>query len=533
MASLLSERLLNSKIKASQRKEVPCNASPLAQYRNLFGQSSTNDRAAQSMTRNYGTGEFTTEPLVNSMPPSLYVTDRGGVDDSSGVCVTRRLKVVKESDNHRGFRMFDGMLMSVKDVSSEELFLERMKVAYSAYEACVANLIEKSPMEITRGMVRAVSRCLELYFSTQSMLRTNRPFIVKVLNLDNADLFCAHSDLMKSFLFTNASPEDEAVISNAEAVYSHNVSGVVDVGNNVDNQQHTNGISEEERTFDNMVRLTERSVLGGTNASLGGGQGFSYDSSTSSHRLLSDELLFQQRKDGTGRTLDGGTTAMLVVITDFEALHNFIAYLLYLTPTQLTRRYNVNFDSMQRPVMSTTTPLDICRSRRAAAKKHKGDDAKTSIRSVLERKRLEKMAAVVDREALLDAGQKIRNQQMVQRSNELLRHLLLLLFDKCLTGLIDKGFENLNARRGYAVKSSKEIGAATIYTGIIDTVGEVTTRVEGYTFENMMRSATATPGSEADGSNDVDGDIGIVGQKQRKRGRNSCNCEDNQVEESN
>ena len=524
MASLLSEMLFNSK--TNRRNEAPCNASPRTRFQTLFGaaraqqDSDANDAPPIHSGPTERWSEFSDKieatdrfPTTLSAMPAAFVSDGG--------LVTRRLKVVKENDGHRGFRMFDGMLLSVKDVSSEELFLERMKLAYSAYETFVAHLVDHSPLEITNGLVRAVSACLENYFSTQSMLRTNRPSIVKVLNLQNPDMFCAHSDLMKSFLFTNASPEDEAVISNAEAVFSETGGAGVRLASR---PQHNNdGSTEHDRFFEEIIGLAEARLAGGSRASLGSAVP---PAAASSNLSLSNELLFQQRKDGAGRTLVGGTTAMLVVITDVEALHNFVAYMLYLTPAQLTRRYTVNFDSLlqQRPTSSIL--LDTCRARRAASKRRRNDDAKVSIRTVLERKLREKVDVAAERGALHDAGMHNRNQHMVQRNGDLLRHLLLMLFDKCLSGLIDKGFENLNTSRGYAVNSAKEIGAATIYTGIIDTVGEVSSRVEGYTFDSVVKSPAAAAASaphtgwEGDGSfsrpsvPDVTGGGG--GNKQRR-----------------
>lgn len=389
-----------------------------------------------------------------------------------------RWSVVKEDDAHRGFRMFDGILMSVKDVSSEELFLERMKIAYSAYEAYVSGLVNKSPLEITRGLVKAVSACLTKYFSTQSMLRTNRPFIAKVLNLDSPDMFCTHSDFMHSFMFTNASPEDDAIISLAERVYEENNFDVCGDTPSGQSENNNNTTTFTDQLFDFGMRIAERSVVGGTNTLYGQG-------GSSTFATLSDELPFQQRKDGGGKTMDGGTTAMLIVVTDFEALHNYVAYVLYLTPTQLTRRYNVDFNCLQRP--KSKANLDCCRAREAS--KRKRDNSKVVIAAVIEKKRREKIDTMTERSAACEATLQQRATQTVRRSNDLLCHVLLMLFDKCLSGLIDKGFENLNARRGYAVNSAKEIGTATIYTGIIDTVGEISAHVEGYTFENIVKNA--------------------------------------------
>lgn len=377
--------------------------------------------------------------------------------------------------------MFDGILASVKDVSSEELFLERMKIAYSAYEAYVAGLVDKSPLEITKGLVKAVSACLVKYFSTQSVLRTNRPFIAKVLNLDSGDMFCSQSDFVRAFLFTNASSEDEAVISLAEKVYAENDFDVCTAPLNADSGRSDGDTTVTDRLFDFGMRIAERHIVGGTSASVG-----TLNRSPSHFATLSDELPFQQRKDGGGSTLDGGTSAMLIMVVDFEALHNYVAYVLYLTPMQITRRYDVNFDCMRKPASDRNA--DCCRAREA--KKRRRDDTKVVIRAVIEKKRREKIDTMSERSAACENTLRERTIQALRRNNDLLSHVLLMLFDKCLSGIIDKGFENLNRRRGYAVNTAKEIGSATIYTGIIDTVGEVSTLVEGHTFDHIVEDSS-------------------------------------------
>ncbi|KAG8279813.1 hypothetical protein J6590_096559 [Homalodisca vitripennis] len=390
-----------------------------------------------------------------------------------------RWNVVKEQDAQRGFRVFDGVLVSVKYVSSEDLFLERMQIAYSAYDAYVAGLVNGSPLDIAKAMVRAVSACLTRYFSTQSMLRTNRPFIAKVLNLESPDLFCMHSDFLQAFLFTNASPEDEVVISLAEKVYAENNFDVCgDYADPNTPETHVNRAQyTDQQLFDLVARLAERRVLGGTRPSFTS----RHDSGASpTFTSLHDNTLFQQPlKEGAGE----GANAMLILVTDLDALHNYVAYVLYLTPAQLHRRYNVNFDCLRRPTSSAG--LSCCLAREP--RKRKRDNTKVAISTVIEKKRRDKIDSMGERSTACDAALERRAVQTIERNNDLLCHVLLMLFDKCVTTLIDRGFENLNARRGYAVNSAKEIGAATIYTGIIDTVGEVSTNLEGYTFETVAK----------------------------------------------
>ncbi|KAG8325140.1 hypothetical protein J6590_075296 [Homalodisca vitripennis] len=377
--------------------------------------------------------------------------------------------VVKEQDAQRGFRVFDGVLVSVKDVSSEDLFLKRMQIAYSAYDAYVAGLVNGSPLDIAKALVRAVSACLTRYFSTQSMLRTNRPFIPKVLNLESPDLFCMHSDFLQAFLFTNASPEDEAVISLAEKVYAENNFDVCgDYADLNTTETHVNRAQyTDQQLFDFVPRLAERRVLGGTRPSFTS----RHDSGASlTFTSLHDNTLFQQPpKEGAG----DGANAMLILMTDLDALHNYVTYVLYLTPAQLERRYNVNFDCLRRPMSSAG--LNCCLARES--RKRKRDNTN----------RRDKIDSMGERSTACNAALERRAVQTIERNNDLLCHVLLMLFDKCVTTLIDRGFENLDARRGYAVNSAKEIGTATIYTGIIDTVGEVSTNLEGYTFETVAK----------------------------------------------
>ncbi|KAG8300706.1 hypothetical protein J6590_070734 [Homalodisca vitripennis] len=368
-----------------------------------------------------------------------------------------RWNVVKEQDAQRGFRVFDGVLVSVKDVSSEDLFLERMQIAYSAYDAYVAGLVNGSPLDIAKALVRAVSACLTRYFSTQSMLRTNRPFIAKVLNLESPDLFCMHFDFLQAFFFTNASPKDEAVISLAEKVYAENNFDVCAL-----RLCGSTRLTPGARWDETLVHVPTR--LG---------------------RLTHFHLATRQHAVSTTTEGKGRRWRERDVNSSdrFGPLHNYVAYVLYLTPAQLHRRYNVNFDCLRRPTSSAG--LNCCLAREP--KKRKRDNTKVAISTVIEKKRRDKIDSMGERSTACDAALERRAVQTIERNNDLLCHVLLMLFDKCVTTLIDRGFENLNARRGYAVNSAKEIGTATIYTGIIDTVGKVSTSLEGYTFETVAK----------------------------------------------
>lgn len=515
MAFLASDKLFgggggngSTTVRGGGRGEAPCSVAAGNSFRNMFGltyPAPAEDQAgawgsrihpgppAPTQSNYYQRGSDFVGGL--SSPPSTSATqDRTVSGIGGGRDELMRWKVVKDDDAHRGFRMFDGILMSVKDVSSEELFIERMRIAYSAYEAYVSALVDESPLEIAKGLVRAVSACLVKYFSTQSMLRTNRPFIAKVLNLESPDMFCTHSEFVRSYLFTNASAEDEAVIALAEKVYADNGFELCDGGDTVTGGDSTG--SGGGQLFDIAMRIAESRVVGGTAVSYGSRR----DRTTPSHfATLSDELPFQHRREHGG----GGTTAMLITVTDFEALHNYVAYVMYLTPVRLGRRYDVNFDSLRRQPSSDVN-ADCRRAREA--KKRKGDDTKVVIRAVIEKKRREKIDTIAGRGAACEAG--LLKEQVAQtrrRNHDLLSHVLLMLFDKCLTGVIDKGFENLNRRRGYASNSAKEIGTATIYTGIIDTVGEVTSRVDGYTFDHVVGDGDVNKERDNDNSAGVGG----------------------------
>lgn len=512
MASFVTGALFDLNSSRHRREEPPSfqNAnSPQRRFPSLFGtapppQSTTQQSRIHAgpqtdfdKNRN-GLGSF-----IRSTPESFY--ESGARTENRTPCESEsiRLKVVNERDAHRGFRMFDGIQLGVKDVSSEELFLERMHIAYTAFDTHVAGLVTKSPLDITKALVRAVSACLTKYFSTQSTLRTNRPFIAKVLNLDCDDMFCAQSDFMQSFLFTNASEEDESIIAMAEKVYTENdfdvctESGDTRYGAATAYQTGPGGdtrngatTSLTDQLFDFGTRIAERSIVGGTQASFSKrGSGLDPSATRTDYAALSDELPFQSnRKDPAS----GDTTAMLILVTDVEALHNYVAYVLYLTPPKLSRRYNVSFDCLQRPTYGGATQ-ECCRAREA--RKRKRDNAKAAIRDVIEKKRREKIDNVGARSSMCDAVRQMQTNQTVERNGDLLRHVLLMLFDKCLTALIDRGFENLNARRGYAVNSAKEIGSATIYTGIIDTIGEVSANLEGHAFDSIAKGAVSADGA--------------------------------------
>lgn len=501
MASIVSESLFSSSRNQYQREEAPCHASPRDRFLNMFGPTEKNNFPYRNISSSSGvaasTGQYPPMTLLSSPSPD-YGTPSGSFNSPSGELV--RWNVVKDTDKQRGFRMFDGVMVSVKDVSSEELFLERMRIAYSAYDAYVAGMVNNSPLDITKALVRAVSACITKYFTTQSMLRTNRPFIAKILNLECSDMFCTYSDFMRSYLFTNATPDDEAIIELAEKVYAENDFDVCDdfrgsgntiIGRRTGADDTGATMNTEDHLFDLGMRIAERNVIGGTNASLA-----STTNSSDYGTAISNALPFHQNSKS-----DVTNTAMLIMVTDFDALHNYVAYMLYLTPSLLSKRYNVNFDCSRRPPSSSANNSDCCRAREA--KKRKKDEAKVVIRDVIEKKRREKIDLMSERREACEATLQQRVLQTTRRNHDLLSNLLLLLFDKSLSGIIDKGFENLNARRGYAVNSAKEIGAATIYTGIIDTVGDVSANIEGYTFENMMKKANADVEKESDQMKDT------------------------------
>lgn len=442
----------------------------------------------------YSRGDTTTGTTLG-FAQSAFVENRDLAARSSSP-ITRdliRCTVVNERDAQRGFRLFDGILMSVKDVSSEDLFLERMRIVYSIYDAYVAGYLNRSPLDVTKALVRGLSACITKYFSTQSMLRTNRPFITKTLHLDGPDMFCTHSDFAQSFLFTNASPEDELIISLAEKVYADEDFDVCyDVANSesrrtpaetVDGSGGGGNATANDRLFEFAARLAERHVVGGSRPSSFGSARWQND--------YTGDGGTPRAAAANSDTAAINTDAMLIVVTDFDALHNYVAYVMYMTPVQLDRRYNLNFDCLRRPGGGTVygTAAD-CRER--DSRKRKRDTAKAAIRTIIERRRREKIDSMKERSAVCEAVLRKRADQMTERNDDLLRHLLLMLFDKCLSSLLDRGFENLNARRGYAVNSAKEIGSATVYTGIIDTVGEVSTVLEGCALDELAAANNRT-----------------------------------------
>lgn len=458
----------------------------------------TPPRSQPMLSRNGILGDYPSLGFI----PSAFVKATDGSDAGARALLQStnreliRCKVVNERDAHRGFRLFDGLLMSVKDVSSEELFLERMRIVYSIYDAHVAAYVNRSPLEVAKALVRAVSACLTTYFTTQSMLRTNRPFIAKVLHLDSADMFCKYSDFIQSFMFTNASAEDDVIISLAEKVYAENV---FDVCNDHQFSSENNNIgganppvnTTTDQLFDFVTRIAERKIVGGSQPSFA----VRHDN-WSTPTLEPTGYQSEYAKTSVTSNTDENTTAMLIVVTDFEALHNYVAYVMYMTPANLSRRYNLNLDCLRRPNGTVNDANnDCCRQR--DSRRRKRDTAKAAIRSVIERRRREKIDSMKERGVQCDSVLQQRAVQMTERNNDLLCHVLLMLFDKCISSLLDRGFENLNARRGYAVNSAKEIGTATIYTGIIDTVGEVSTLLEGCTFDGLVSSSSRT-GDSAD-----------------------------------
>lgn len=511
MTSFVTESLFNSRpyeYAHSQKRaqEVQsCQSTPYRQFRSLFGmQTSGVHNATSALIHTGPSPPPPSQPLPRNETaadyPSIGFVHSAFVENHDGRgngffsprksdCELIRCGVVNERDAQRGFRLFDGILMGVKDVSSEELFLERMRIAYSIYDAYVGGHVNRSPLDVAKALVRALSACLTNYFSTQSMLRTNRPFIAKVLNLDSNDMFCTHSDFVQSFLFTSASAEDDLIISLAERVYAENDFDVCngdysDGGGRQVPPGHNGGgpLSNPtaDRVFDVISRIAERNVVGGSQPSFATRKDFTSTSSATGN-------LYGNNATPT-RTTGDSATAMLIVVTDFEALHNYVAYVMYLTPPQLSRRYNLNFDCLRRPGGTAYDANgDCCRER--DSRKRKRDTAKAAIRTVIERRRREKIDSMRDRSAACEAVLRERAVQMLERNHDLLCHLLLMLFDKCLSSLLDRGFENLNARRGYAVASAKEIGSATVYTGIIDTVGDVSTVLEGCTFDGLVSAA--------------------------------------------
>lgn len=464
------------------------------------------------------------------------------------------INVVKDTDARRGFRLFDGATFGVKDVSSEELFLERMRVAYAAFDRHVTPVLDGTVADVTRAILRAVGACLNRYFGVQSRARAAKPFITKTLYMNSEDMFCTTSDLCRGVLFTASNTKDLTVINDMDRYFARARVSAACTGAGVYRPPEADGVRNRSSATsiygdeDNvglpadahasqrdalcsylMKRVRERTLLNGGPGRVGtkadpytGLPDYTEtvpngDTGAPRHdRRLEDRygqpVYTQSLADEYGSTLSGiehedltgatsaplprGTAeALLILLVDFEALHNFITYSIYMTPVDLSRRYGVEFSCLKRVSASVNNPYVVnaatrCCVAKEAARKNR-DITKNVVLSVFAEKqrqsaetsrnnsgtcRSEQPAngAYDDLYATDHQGPEAR--QVMSRSRDILRHIVLLLFDKTLSNILDQGFDNYNRRRRNII-NSKDIGGATIYTGIIDTIGTVSAAV--------------------------------------------------------
>lgn len=406
-----------------------------------------------------------------------YISDMNKYDDCSNPVVNSdgykpKIKVVnKTNDESRGFRLFDGALFSIKDVSSEELFLDRIKIAYSAFEKYVEPTLLKSPVQITRALLTALGACIVRYFSKRSVNNSHKPVITEIINLNSPLMFCTTSDFCRSYLYTKTTDNDNMLDRALNVFGTDTASSTVDI--TAANTQYNN-IPDEwkecRELWSKSSKILSSLVEGGVNTDLGQDDGDYYTSTDSNKRREVEALLF--------------------LLCDFETLHNYLSYIIYMTPNDLNRRYNVQFDCLKRFKSSNETIVNAstaCCIERAEQKTN--DLTKSALSSYILQKSSEKKTNdIANQEEEVVYDDSIRIENIVERNTDLVKNLLLMLFDKNVSYLLDNGFDNLNRRRNYS-NISKEIGSSTIYTGIIDTVGQVATRFMDNSFVIGNRGA--------------------------------------------
>lgn len=151
----------------------------------------------------------------------------------------------KSNDESIGFRSFDGALFSIKDVSSEELFLERVKLAYGAYETDVEPNLVKSPVQITKSILTALGASIVYYFSKKSLNNDGRPIINEIIHLNSPLMFCTNSDFCKSYLYVKTENKDDNILIKAFKIFGDDRSSAVD-GNVNSNKAKNNGINSDD-----------------------------------------------------------------------------------------------------------------------------------------------------------------------------------------------------------------------------------------------------------------------------------------------
>ena len=418
-----------------------------------------------------------------------------------------RVNVVKSTDSNRGFRLFDNAVFVVRDVASEELFLERVRIAYSVFERVVEPHMDTSMFALANQIVLATKVCIAHYFNAQSMAKTNRPFIVKAEYRDSPSLFCGCSDFLRAYLYTKTTGDpfidDETFdATNRERNVEEGLRGL---SSRVTNDDPHRPLTQRELELE-ACRLkwqlgsmhAKWMIEGGPKADL---------------NILNPDAIDPDRY-GTNFAEPSRPEAVLYLIADTTALAEFLCYMFYMTPVELKRRYEVNTGCTASSVSSSTADR-LTRQAKACCydESNRYNSSDTVRRAIQEFLRRKQKANELRRDDIYNASsisdvdpmfaELLRKEQsgaratrLRNRNDTLVKNLLLLLFDKALSSIIDNGFDNANKRRRYGT-NSKTIGGATVYTGILDTVGKVVVRYkEGVSLSQERKATTVnTPKS--------------------------------------
>jgi hypothetical protein len=413
-----------------------------------------------------------------------------------------KVNVVKHTDANRGFRLFDNAVFIVRDVASEELFMERVRIAYNVFDTIVEPFMDSSMFVLANKLVLATKVCISRYFNEQSRARTDRPFIIKAEYRDSPSLFCGCSDFLRAYLYTRNTGDpflDDDSFNPPSGGFDDFNPSSAGSGLAVNNNQPLTDRQME------MEACRIKWQLGSLQAKLMVEGGPMADANfinpdavgTSQYSVLTAET---QRPE-----------AVLYVVADTTSLAEFLCYMFYMTPVDLKRRYEVK-TGCAAPTVSTSAGDRLTQQARTccyeeSSKYNSSDTVRRAIREFL-RKRHEaremRQNGMRDTTSLADIDPVLaefwqkesvgaRASNLRKRNDTLVKNLLLLLFDKALSAIIDNGFDNANKRRRYGT-NAKSIGGATVYTGILDTVGKVIVGYrEGVSLSPETRTGVNTP----------------------------------------
>lgn len=419
-----------------------------------------------------------------------------------------RLDVVKSTDSNRGFRLFDNAVFTVHDVASEELFLDRVRIAYRVFDTVVRPHMDSALTVLAKRLVLATRICISRYFDRQSMARTDRPFVVKAEYRDSASLFCACSDLLRAYLYTRTADDPFA---NSNATRTKGGGGdsgrdrqrqtVKDFLKHLSNttQTHTAAVSSgneytsESRAGTEEFRVQRLLCTLENRLMIEGGLASDLNVKSPEHAMRDTEYGVHSCDSGSG---GGGEQrprpeAVLYVIADVAALAELLSYMFYMTPVNLGRRYEVRTGCTAQTVRGNTDSMSR-RAKTCCLEKSARYDSSDTVRMAISEfiRTSQRSAGVGSIEGRDDDNSAVsfsvenddsvdstitRVTRLQRRNEKLVKNLLLLLFDKSLSSIVDNGFDNANKRRRYGT-DSKCIGGATVYTGILDTVGKINVR---------------------------------------------------------